>query len=1538
MAQNDTCKMNQLLCQQLEELKLALLSLQATGENGFEGLIGVTLREISGVPFRLAGSGAQFGIDGKPTYEGDYICFEGKRYDGTVPRNEVISKIAELTIKNNGVDIWVLGASSQINSQLADDVRELGTRIGVAVVILDWSEIDLPPFAVALAMGGIHVEEFLEFNINDRKMGQQAIAALEAIRNSQGFATDAERIRAQCNEPAIGLALARRANTDWLNGVFSSRKHARTKLGQPLSPGDTNTVGVRQRKNLIDILHTYLTVVPDDSIVFVLGGEGCGKSWIVAQSWLALAQKPLMVFMSPDDFTETAGKNDIINLLISKLINQTGDMVTSITRERWYRRLKQWQSHQVTERPRLIIFIDGINQRPKSDWGRIIEKVADELNHVGGRLIITARAPYFLDRVKGRLSVNFAEIQIPEWTELERDEILSEHGIKTSNLHPAVAASLRNPRLLGVALELLDKADVINFEELSVSRLLFEHMRMSERDAPIPQPAQEFARRLQIHAQEIISRVNEKQQEDINIFEDDMEAVADGRFFQTIDGDPTHYSLQDEGLTLALGFSVIDLLRTAKRNHHNLDDELETILEPISALDNTADVIIAALTVTTIDKNYGHDITAALVRGFTALQNPDQTKFPIFAGLMRRRPQGFMDAAQSLSLAGGYQSNFDWVSNSLIEAGRENITWQDMVDRVHFWLSAYSLSPELGTFSNPAYDPEEKVLEEREKNRVKIENKLCDLSSEEQTILESMPKAEGDLSRLSRLALMLLAGKSLEPFARSILNWSFSFALNSDHAAPFKEFIHLVSLNQVDWLQTRKALLELSAPLREEDVSKTGKWALVNILRATGHSDDGKEAQSMVDELTKDMDLFGDWRLIESYCNTDPCDPTSEQPNNITPTAEKYEAIDVSKLRRILDQTSDDHFFEMARPCMARFKPEVVISKHREFAIEILSRTGLSLRQGLFELRQHNALLTIGEACQLIKQWGEAKTASDTSGLSDKDMWIISQYRLLLAFPFLSAREQVDILLSIGGNDRILRDLIYLAKPLDEKEFESLLETTCIEDNSFKQYLLLALAKHTSIQLSEKTCTTVASLFRSESEQVRIQALGLISQSCNEKLLSKVVESNWKATETGIENDFEVWYGSAALLEAAARGLISHNNTLNRISPRIYGRAATILDEDAVCEIARRIDASINKVVGLDGNVVAPDIEVEVSPYAPYEPSMFSVNEREPDGKDIRGAVKRLSESKEDFEKRMKRNYDAFFEFKAKLTEAKARIILDHISLDEFAALVGKAQDYADRWYELFKSIDKSKLPAIYNLALLLAYAIGKNDPIKAKDLFRLLKDIEPLVRFTFGKAGIQLDAMATWAVASSSIMDTLCFERLDRAGTDQDLSLEVLTAILYGKQRLLTTYIEAKLSKEEPAEISRGIMVAGFSDQSEFNDEIIKRYEGSSGLIGSAGKAAKYAYVRNVWARYWYDQMCQTDDNTDFWRYAVMFSKIVDGRFIVWHSSYIKEGSPILLFGSAVNSKLKDRFARWKNHRDKKMFGLDAPESIFLQSCNHGG
>ena len=486
--------------------------------------------------------------------------------------------------------------------------------------------------------------------------------------------------------------------------------------------------------------------------------------------------------------------------------------------------------------------------------------------------------------------------------------------------------------------------------------------------------------------------------------------------------------------------------------------------------------------------------------------------------------------------------------------------------------------------------------------------------------------------------------------------------------------------------------------LRGADVSSTGQWSLVNILRATGDPLDGKEMLTLVTDLTKDRPAFQGWSLIKELCNTDPCDPMSERPENISRTAEQYAALDVCTLRNHMGQSSEDHILSLARPGMARFIPDPALAKHKELIANILTRAGIPLRQGLIELQQHNALLTIDDAHAFIKMRSEAKTIGRLDGMSEQDAWLISQYSLLLAFPLLNAREQTETLIADSGNKNVLLNLMDVAKTLGELEFEGFLETACREGNERQQYLLLILARCTSVPLSANSRLLVGTLFRSDSSRVRAQALGIIGQNGEPELLEEVAKSTWTAAEA--EDDLEGWHGSVAILEAASRGHIDHNEVIERISPSVYGRAAEILDQDAVRNIGHRLDKSIRHAIGLESNVMAPDIELQIGSANSLEPSLFTLSERSAEKTDIKEIVKRFSESHEIYEQRQKRQYDAFLSFKSNLSQAKARIILDHFSFKEFEAVIEANGELADKWYALFMNIAKGKLSAVHSLIL----------------------------------------------------------------------------------------------------------------------------------------------------------------------------------------------------------------------------------------------
>lgn len=1319
---------------------------------------------------------------------------------------------------------------------------------------------------------------------------------------------------------------------------FSDRRRARNQFGQPLSPGDVSSTKTLTRLALCNELHSYLAKFPDQKVVFVLGGEGCGKSWGVAQSWLKLDPKPLMIFLTPETFNESAAQNDIDELLIIKLIEQTDNELTDEKKKFWRRNLNQWRRNPAVSVPRLIITIDGINQKPNFDWGRIIDNVAAAMEKIGGRLIITSRTPYFRDRVEKRLSVPRIEINVPEWTLSERDEILKNYGISPSTLHAAVAQSLLNPRLLGIAVELFHRDKIAALEELSVSRLLFEHIRSSEINAPTPQPAAAFVRQLREHAQKILMRKQQSQRDDLNIFETDTLAVADGRFFQPVEGDPDKYQLMDDGLTLALGFSVVDKLRSAKRNNHDLDVTLTTLLEPISALDSSSDVVLAALTVTIVDDDhYIPDIPVALIKGFVGLQNPDQTKFSTFAGLTKSKPLAFMNAAHDLCLEGAEQQNFDWVKFSILEASTVTRIWPEIANEIRLWLSTYSLSPELGMHSQHSRKSIEQVQAAVGQNQQAINEKVAALSDDERNILNRLHQKVGDITALTRLGLFVLAGKPLAPFADYFVNWSFSTSLNSDYSAPRKDFSHLISLNQVDWQKTRTALLKSCAFLRGSHVSSCGKWALVTILSATGHENDDQEARALVNELRKDQSNFKGWRRVENYCASDPCDPASTEPENIRQTAEQYQAIDVNQLRATLGVTSEDDFFVVALPGMVRFKPDVAISKYCAFAENVLTRKGFPLRQGLFELHKHNVILTSIQAQALVSRWRDAKSDGSLDNMTVQDSQIVSQYLLLLAFPFLNANEQTEILLTIDESEPVLLDLIKLMNPIDETSFERRLVEASSNTGEYNQYLLLAMAKSTNTLLSVKTQSYIPALIKANSERLRGEALGIIAKSGDNDMLAIVVQSGWKAANAQSNNGFEEWYGSLALLEAALRDLIDHLEVLDRISPKLYGRAGAMLNTSARREIARRIDVSIRLAIGLGSGLITPDIQLDGWWDTAYGPNRFIVNEKTPQSQDITETLKLFNESSRDFEERQQRCHESFLEFENTLTKANAYIILNDLKLDEFASIVAADDEIADEWYKLFLELPDSNLPAVYNLILLLAYAQSSKDPNKAVRLFEKVRGHNPTVRFTFGPAGIELDAMAAWGAESSNAMDEQLTIRLDLAATDHDISLEVLAGLINGRQEFLSRYVGDKLKSDEPAKVARGIMVIGFSDFSDLNTETLSSYENTAGLIGSAYQAAKYAYERNCWARHWFKQICEASEPIDYWRSAILFQKIVDGRFVVWSREYSQNGKLIQSFGQNTFGHLKNRYDRRKEHRNKKLFGKDAPDRIFLQDSEYG-
>src|SRR5258708_473913 len=258
------------------------------------------MAEICGQPFRLASSGSQRGRDGDSAFDDGTTYFEAKLYTDSVPPAVVTGKIVDLAADDKGqVDTWILCATSEVPALNAETYRNSLATFGVGCVILDWPATTLPTLAVLLAMASSRVEQFVQAHSKDPASVKDIRANLDGVAADSQFAALSKKLTSTLRDESVGLGMAKAANRKALVQAFSDRAEARQMFGQPLAPLDPAGLPWAERSALVKKIQSAVSGKPDDRVVVVLGGEGAGKSWLVAKGWSEGQPAPLLaVFMA----------------------------------------------------------------------------------------------------------------------------------------------------------------------------------------------------------------------------------------------------------------------------------------------------------------------------------------------------------------------------------------------------------------------------------------------------------------------------------------------------------------------------------------------------------------------------------------------------------------------------------------------------------------------------------------------------------------------------------------------------------------------------------------------------------------------------------------------------------------------------------------------------------------------------------------------------------------------------------------------------------------------------------------------------------------------------------------------------------------------------------------------------------------------------------------------------------------------------------------------------------------------------------------
>lgn len=1529
----------------IEDFRQNVRKLKPDGDDGFEGLMAAVLSDLTNRSFALASAGSQHGRDGQSALDGGTIVFEAKRYDDKPPKDKVYTKILEIAAdKTSTTELYILGATCPIPAQYVTTLKGGAERLSIELLVLTWPETSLADLAVLLAMTPGVSAQFIAQHTSVTEA--ELIKQLSAVRSHPQFQARSEELWTILRQPSIAPAYALRDNIAWLSAAFSDRKVARSVFGQALSPTDASISGTLDRTILRTKVANAVFAKPDGAVTALLGADGNGKSWIFAQAWSLQPNRSLTVVIVPNDIDALPSTEYCQDLLISKLLTQTNETRKSEARERWLKHFERWKNNTETLEPRLVVFMDGLNQRENVDWLRFIDAMSLVVAQLGGRFVFSCRRFFYCDNIENKLVSRIVAIDVPEWTDDELEGLLKERGTSIATLDPAIVRSLRNPRIFGVAAALFKAEEIREFGELSVSRLLFEHIRSGSAAEGTTVSSKQFSADICAHAESIVQRLKQQQNDGLNEF--DMPAfvtagrstqtlceqfviTSAGRFFEVLDENPSKYILKDDGLPLALGLALVRTAREALGKKKSVDEALSNILDPIAALDRTSDILLGAILSAVLER-YSKEVVAPLVRSFVMLQNLDAERYPEFRSLFGRDPTSFLAAMEESALTRDITSNLSWLTDAANDLqGNENFETAHMA-AIHRWLNMYSLAPERMVWvpNTPEH------AEERKKKWVEREQELSEtmasLSQTERGLLSRMVREDrGNYSQLNLLAFHALAGRPLASFAESLRNWCFAASLNGGYHDHHDDFDDLLHFNLTDWAATKDALREAANLLRQNGISNTGRWALVYVLRATGDCSDAQEAQQIVEELTKDREHFKGWRLIEDYCATDPCDPASEAPENIDKTASNYRMINPAELHRFNGSTQNDHFFTDAQPGLARFRPEAAVNILRALADQAVTRAQPEFRQAVFMLAHHTVGLEDRVVAPYVEKAREiAQAALDAGEDKNNEACAQAQYALSVAFPHMTGDAQFDALVNHPKSKTILMNLCYFFQPVEASKLERALDKAAHEGSPDTQLRILCFAEYSRTPLTVRTKELALSLLASQERLVRLSALSLIRATADPVLLTALVESGWSAAQLDAVSDkMEIFHGSQALVLAAEQGMITLEACLDRIALPAYESLAERLGPDAAIAIAHRLTTAIHKAAEFQVTGNLPDIEQNFE--GRYWPVVLNVSEKQTENETLQAQSQRLAETSDAWYERQKRNQEAAVQLERDLTKAGAQIIIQSVTVGLIANIDKVAPAIVDSWCALFLKLDNKALNNVHNIAYVVADAISRRDAAAGLTLFKMLRITSPHVRVAFGQNKIDLDAVTAWEASDSREMNDLRFSRLDRIGNDHDLAMEVLAAVWANRLNVLHDYVINRRQRPEPAHRARAAMVAGLSPDEAWAVETIEMLKDERGFLQTAYRGAQYAMERHQWSRHWAAQMRTATDPVDLWRYAVLLSKIVDGRFI---ASEVKGTTPsplIKRFGTTLNDPIRNRIRKWKDKRNSKLFGMNAPNEAFL-------
>lgn len=653
--------------------------LQAASAGTAEKLAAALLGRLLDLPVAVAKSGFQHGGDAGPGGRlGRRFRIEVKRYaDSTsLSDRELLGELDQALVRDPALEAWVLAATRAAPEQLVQALNRHGETLGVPVLILDWPDTDeLAPLAALCAFAP---------DLVDTVVSSAAANEARTLAPIAGPAID--QIRRDLQSWSLGYGSLRDASRRALQGVWCDPRQSSALLGQDAAVG-ARAARVR-RRSVEAALDTWWTApeVPDTPML-VTGLGGVGKTWATLDWLHSSADEQPIVLLVPSSATAGASLGSGVGLrgfLADRLYELTGQR----DREHWVRRVERLLSRPPAEGPVFTLFFDGMNQEPSSPWILLFKTLQADPFSARVRLIASTRDFHLQDKLGGLrgLVVRPARTNVGEYDLApggEFDEMLQFKGLTRDDLHPDLIELAKNPRLFRLVVKFRDR--LVEASQVTVHRLLWEYGRdtFGERtgrsfsELKWREWLAGVARRwrageLLKTAASMSETVARADLTPTDVFQR-LSDIIDGRFAPPA-GARAGVELWPRAVDHALGAALLSRLQeTAAAGRDAVEAELNDWLDPISGLEQRAEILRAAVSIALErDETADAEVISVLIVGWLQTQNITDTHRQELVALAAPLAAPLLDAVER-SPGGG--------RNSARPSGRQRPSRRDSVRR-----------------------------------------------------------------------------------------------------------------------------------------------------------------------------------------------------------------------------------------------------------------------------------------------------------------------------------------------------------------------------------------------------------------------------------------------------------------------------------------------------------------------------------------------------------------------------------------------------------------------------------------------------------------------------------------------------------------------------------------------------------------------------------------------------------------------------------------------------------------------------------------